>query len=173
MRRTLLLSSIYEPINFIDDRKVISLLIRGVVEIVSTWEDDVLVRRWGDYDEKLYRPAVLQLTHNNTRPARIPTFRRTVVFARDGWQCQYCGKTVSQREATVDHIKPQSKGGPTTWRNCTTACKPCNRKKDNFTLDEVKMTLRSAPKAPTLAHLWGVKSNGVEWHESWDNFLPQ
>ena len=170
MKRTLLLSSIYEQITFIDERRVISLMLRGVVEPITYWDNDVLYNKGRD---KVFRPAVLKLAHSNTRPARIPTFRRLVVFARDEWKCQYCEKHVSHRDATIDHIIPYSRGGPTTWRNCTTACKPCNRKKDNMTPDEAGMTLRSIPKAPTLAHLWGVKATGVEWHASWEDFLPR
>ncbi len=169
-RKTLLLSSIYEPITFLDDRRVISLMIRGVVEPLSHWDGDVLCKMG---DQRVLRPAVLKLAHSNTRPARIPTFRRSVVFARDAWQCQYCGKHVTHRDATIDHIMPDSRGGPTSWRNCTTACKPCNRRKDNMTPEEAGMTLRSVPRAPTLAHLWGVKSVGTEWHTSWEDFIPR
>lgn len=172
-RKTLLLSSIYEPITFIEDRKVISLMIRGVVEVESTWEDEVLLRKFGPDGTRLYKPAVLRLTHNNSRPARIPTFRRSVVFARDDWRCQYCGKHCSLREATIDHVKPQSRGGPTSWRNCVTSCKSCNRRKDDRTPEEAGMPLRSVPAAPTLAHLWGSKNFGMSWHESWTHFIPR
>lgn len=171
MKRTLLLSSIYEPISFIDDRRIISLMIRGVVEEVSTW-DDVLFESFGEKRLKVNRPAVLKLVHSNTRPARIPTFRRAVVFVRDDWRCQYCLKSVSIRDATIDHIFPESRGGPTSWKNCITACKTCNRRKGNKTPEEAKMILRSVPKSPTLAHLWGMKIAGTEWHESWAMFIP-
>lgn len=145
-------------------------MIRGVVEPITHWENDILyAHNTGD----VFRPAILKLTHSNTRPARIPTFRRTVVFARDDWECQYCGKHVSHRDATIDHIIPDSRGGPTSWRNCTTACRSCNRFKDDRTPAEAGMTLRNQPKSPTLAHLWNVKSGGTEWHESWADFLPR
>lgn len=173
MRKTLLLSAIYEPISFIEERKVISLLIRDVVEIQSSWEDEVLLTRFGEDNRRLLKPAVLRLTHGNARPARIPSFRRSVVFARDEWRCQFCGRHCSVREASIDHVKPQSRGGATTWRNCVTACKTCNRKKDDRTPEEAGMPLRSVPTAPTLAHLWGSKNFGTNWHPEWDFFIPQ
>ena len=40
------------------------------------------------------------------------------------------------------------------------------------TPEEAKMTLCSVPKSPTLAHLWGMKIAGTEWHESWAMFIP-
>lgn len=173
MRMTLLLSAIYEPITFVSERRAISLLIRGVVEVESTWEEEVLFSRFGPEGRKLNKPAILRLTHDNSRPARIPTFRRSVVFARDEWMCQFCGKHCSVREATIDHVKPQSRGGPTSWRNCVTACRTCNRRKDDRTPEEAGMPLRSTPTAPTLAHFWGSKNFGVSWHRSWDDFVPR
>jgi 5-methylcytosine-specific restriction endonuclease McrA len=172
-KKTLLLSSIYEPIGFISERKLISLMIREVVDVESIWDDDTLFSKFGENNQKVYRPAVVKLIHNNSRPARVPTFRRTVVFSRDNWCCQYCGRGCSTREATIDHVKPKSRGGPTSWRNCVTACRSCNRKKDDMTPEEAGMPLLQLPKFPTLADLWESKNFGLVWHHSWNHFIPR
>lgn len=53
---------------------------------------------------------------------------RRAVYARDGWQCVYCG---SPRDRTLDHIIPVSLEGKTTFENLQTLCRPCNSKKGN------------------------------------------
>lgn len=49
------------------------------------------------------------------------------VFQRDRFRCQYCG--LSARDGAllhVDHVIPESKGGPTVMENLVTACVDCN-----------------------------------------------
>ena len=61
---------------------------------------------------------------------------RHYIFARDRWQCQYCDKPhTKNRTLTLDHIIPESRGGPTVVGNLVTACKRCNTKKTNTPLD--------------------------------------
>ncbi len=62
---------------------------------------------------------------------------RRVLFARDGYQCQYCGLQARPGQAgrllTVDHVKPAcrfpSRAAATTWENVTAACLACNQAK--------------------------------------------
>ena len=57
------------------------------------------------------------------------------IFTRDHWQCQYCDKPgIKHRPLTLDHIIPESKGGPTVVGNLVTACQQCNTKKTNLSL---------------------------------------
>lgn len=41
-------------------------------------------------------------------------------------RCHYCGKQISPRDLTMDHIVPISRGGKSTKGNVVTACKECN-----------------------------------------------
>lgn len=55
---------------------------------------------------------------------------RFEILQRDGFRCQYCGR--SGRDGVrleVDHLVPVSRGGPTTPDNLVTACFDCNRSK--------------------------------------------
>ena len=66
-----------------------------------------------------------------TRPAarqkaKIPTALRWAVWERDNYTCQDCG---TRRNLSIDHIVPESKGGPTTLENLRTLCVPCNSRK--------------------------------------------
>jgi 5-methylcytosine-specific restriction endonuclease McrA len=51
---------------------------------------------------------------------------RDEIFARDFYRCKICG---SDKDLTVDHIIPFSKGGSTKKDNLQTLCRNCNRKK--------------------------------------------
>ena len=51
---------------------------------------------------------------------------RFEVFKRDGFQCQYCGKSAPQVMLHVDHIEPVAEGGTDDITNLITACSECN-----------------------------------------------
>ena len=82
------------------------------------------------------RPTVIRLTRFIHVPRR---FRRqvtnTFLFARDDYQCQYCGRRANElkpRESlTRDHLIPMSRGGTNEWSNVVTACSSCNTRKAN------------------------------------------
>lgn len=62
------------------------------------------------------------------RDAISPALRRSVID-RDGHICQLCGDDVEPGDIHLDHIKPWSKGGPTTLANLQVAHSLCNIKK--------------------------------------------
>ena len=92
------------------------------------------------------------------------------VLARDGWTCQYCGSRPGTSELTIDHIKPRSQGGASTWENCVLACVPCNARKANRTPDEAGMKLRRPPFRPSWRPHYA--SQGVRI-ESWAKFMSE
>lgn len=67
---------------------------------------------------------------------------RFEIFKRDGFSCQYCGRTPPAVTLEIDHIHPVSKGGDNLHENLITACFDCNRGKS-------KRLLKVAP--PSLA----------------------
>lgn len=66
---------------------------------------------------------------------------RFEVFKRDRFTCQYCGRTPPSVVLHVDHVIPQSDGGPDTETNLVTACEGCNQGKSNIPLTEVTKTV--------------------------------
>ena len=176
MRRILLLNSAYEPIRFINEKKAISLVLRGVVDIVSTWNGEHLFSRWGVDGKPLQMPATLRLSKWHNRKTRIPVFKRQVVFARDDYTCQYCSRYLTIREATIDHVVPRDQGGKLTWKNAVTSCRPCNRAKANNTPEQAGMALLKQPTSPTVVHFWDSQIHSKEksnWHDDWDSFIPK
>jgi len=59
--------------------------------------------------------------------------KRARIYARDGHKCHYCG---DQKNLTLDHKIPQSKGGGHEDENLVTCCKRCNSSKGAKTYDE-------------------------------------
>lgn len=62
---------------------------------------------------------------------------RFEVFKRDGFKCQYCGRTPPLVVLQVDHVIPASKGGSNHKDNLVTACFDCNSGKSNISLDQI------------------------------------
>jgi 5-methylcytosine-specific restriction endonuclease McrA len=62
--------------------------------------------------------------------------KRTFIFERDNWICQYCGEKVTKENATLDHYIPQSKDGKNTKENLRTCCLVCNSIKSGKSFEE-------------------------------------
>lgn len=62
---------------------------------------------------------------------------RFEVFKRDGFICQYCGRTPPAVILEVDHVIPKVEGGPDDINNYVTACFDCNRGKGGKMLDSI------------------------------------
>ncbi len=58
--------------------------------------------------------------------AEIPPDLRLAIYERDGWRCLKCE---SPDDLTLDHVIPWSHGGPDTYDNLRTLCRPCNSSK--------------------------------------------
>ena len=70
---------------------------------------------------------------------------RENVFIRDHHSCTYCGRRYASDNLTIDHIVPKSKGGEREWKNVTTACATCNKRKGNELLkntEEIRTALK-------------------------------
>lgn len=139
----LVLNATYEPINVCTVRRAVVLLLKAKAEVVEHGD-----RVLHSESSTMTRPAVIRLTHY----VRVPrdTHRRKItrraVFARDGWECQYCG---SRSSLTVDHVIPRSKGGSSDWTNIVASCAPCNRRKSDHLPAQANMHPRRPPREPS------------------------
>ncbi|MDO9236784.1 MAG: HNH endonuclease [Aquabacterium sp.] len=79
-----------------------------------------------------------------------PAISNPKLFARDRQVCAYCGGHFHVDELTREHIVPTSRGGQDTWMNCITACRNCNGRKGDRTLNELKWQLYYLPYKPSL-----------------------
>jgi 5-methylcytosine-specific restriction endonuclease McrA len=164
MDRALVLNAGYEPLTFVTIRRAVVLLLKEKAELVESHVERKLRAGRGSYPY----PLVIRLLTYIKIPPRLslPVSRRWVL-RRDGYACQYCGRT--DVELTMDHVLPVSRGGQTTWTNVVAACVPCNRKKANRTPEEASMHLRMQPFKPlyvALALVGSARENDV-----WSRYL--
>lgn len=140
MGRSLVLNATFEPLAVVTARRAVVLVLKDKAEIL---ESNGMVFR----SEKLSVPApsVVRLQYFVKVPYRArASLTRRAVFARDGWICQYCGKTAEN----VDHVIPRSRGGTHSWENVVASCRRCNAKKENHLHHEVGLKLRRYPYVP-------------------------
>jgi len=78
-----------------------------------------------------------RFTHaTRTGRGNIPKAVRHEVYKRDGCICQFCGAKRQPRELTIDHLVPVSRGGHDEITNYLTACKACNQRKADLSLED-------------------------------------
>ena len=101
----LVLNATYEPINVCTVRRATVLLLKEKAEVIEIGATDL---HWAT--GSLPKPVVIRLVTyvRVPRDSHKRKITRRAVFARDGWQCMYCGANTS---LTVDHVIPRSKGG--------------------------------------------------------------
>jgi 5-methylcytosine-specific restriction endonuclease McrA len=93
-------------------------------------------------------PRVVVLAAYNRVPATILRLSRRNVYLRDNYTCQYCGTQPGADSLNLDHVIPRSRGGPGTWDNLVTSCKPCNLRKGRALPEECGMVPMNPPRVP-------------------------
>jgi len=165
-KKTLLLSTTYEVLSFVPERKVFKLLSKeDKVEILSFW-DEVIV--WGSGSIKM--PAILRLKHHIRRNYFNSNFSRSALVKRDRSSCQYCGKKLPAAQITLDHVLPRAQGGITSFTNCVVACQICNNKKGDRTPEQAGMILLRKPTHPSFSNHHSLDGREA-WHQEWDYYL--
>jgi 5-methylcytosine-specific restriction endonuclease McrA len=163
--RVLVLNATYEPINVCTVRRAVVLLLKERAEVI---EEGLAALR--SERASFQRPAVIRLASyvRLPRDAHRRKITRRAVFARDGWECQYCG---SRATLTVDHVIPRSKGGSSDWDNIVASCAPCNRRKGDMLPRQANMHPRNPPKVPSSTIFIHVASPTIP--AAWRQWLPE
>jgi len=61
--------------------------------------------------------------------------KHNLLLAQQG-KCYYCNKQLSFCAATLDHLKPQTRGGKDTIANKVVCCKMCNLEKKDMDINQ-------------------------------------
>lgn len=88
-------------------------------------ENNAPVMSAASFDQTLAEILAAKKEYFPNRPS-IPPGLRKQVFERDAYRCQLCD---SWEDLAIDHIHPESKGGPTSLENLQTLCRSCNSRK--------------------------------------------
>jgi 5-methylcytosine-specific restriction endonuclease McrA len=97
--------------------------------------------------------------------------KRTRIYMRDKFRCQYCGDRKSPNELTLDHILPRSRGGDNSPVNVVTACVACNSRKGNRTPSEARMPLLTSQSALRVKLERVVLCHYAEARTEWRKYL--
>lgn len=116
-------------------------------------------------------PTVIVLSRYSRVPVHCPRLNSRNIWLRDGGRCQYSGRRLSRSEGNIDHIVPQSRGGPTSWENCVLACRKINTRKADRTPAEAGLTLIRQPVTPRAVPITLTLEN-THHIEDWNVFLP-
>jgi len=158
----LLLNSTYEPLNVINVKRALRLVMAGKAGLVEVDGSPIKT-----VSASFALPHVVRMAYYVRRPSQRVKFTKRTVLARDGYTCQYCG--VQTRDLTLDHVLPKTLGGETIWTNVVAACRRCNGNKGGRTLKESGFILFRPPKEPRfLPYLRLVRNS---YQKSWDKYL--
>jgi CRISPR/Cas system Type II protein with McrA/HNH and RuvC-like nuclease domain len=142
MSGVLVLNYDYTPLNVTTIKRGFVLVDKGRAEIIKSDENPIVT------GYKTYvRPVIIRLLNYIRHKSRLLRANRTRIYKRDQYQCVYCG---SNKDLTLDHVMPKSRGGGNDWTNLVTSCFKCNLKKGNKTPEEAKMYMRHKPHVPTI-----------------------
>jgi 5-methylcytosine-specific restriction endonuclease McrA len=162
----LVLNSDYEPLNVCNMRRAIGLILLGKAEVLHTNGHVIRLQ-----DGEWVSPSVLKLRHQVRRPLPQLRLSRRGVFARDNYECQYCGHT--GRDLTIDHVMPKRLGGGGSWENLVACCRRCNAKKGDKALPQTGMRLRREPRRPRfIPYISLAQYLAGQRYETWRNYLP-
>jgi len=172
MKRTLLLDQNFMPIEIISWEKAVMYLFGEKAKVVEIHDEPILALNEiiiGDYI-LTNKPSVIHLTTSYRRRGKHVRFSKSNVFWRDDFQCQYCGDRFAPKVLTFDHVIPKSVGGPKSWENIVTACRPCNQRKSGRTPEQAKMRLLKKPERPRWSPQLTIKLKSTD-PEAWRQYV--
>ncbi len=191
--RVLVLNRLYAAIRVVDARRAFSLLAKEVAEVIAvedgsyrnydfaTWSDIAELQREFEPEQHdwirttrftIAVPKIIRVLDYDKRPRRMVKLNRRNIYARDLNRCQYCGRSFSTKELTLDHIKPRVQGGDNTWENLVCACVKCNARKGGRTPGQAGMRLIRKPVRPRRNPAITVRL-GSGKYDSWKAFLDE
>lgn len=95
-------------------------------------------------------PTILIANNFHKMPMKVWKGKpsKEAVFHRDGGKCQYTGKPLEKKNATIDHVLPKSRGGGDDWTNLALTSKELNSRKGNSLNSEIGLKLLRQPMMP-------------------------
>ena len=181
-RPTLVLNRNWQPVNVATVARALTMVWNENARIVEPesyqlfdWSDWAKLDPVGDQfiqavSQKIRIPEVITLSEFDQVPSSTVTFSRRNIFKRDRFTCQYCNKQPAHDQLTIDHVKPRSHGGGSSWENCVLACMDCNHYKADRTPIQAGLKLHKIPGRPTWNPIYSQHAIRMD---SWSKFISE
>jgi 5-methylcytosine-specific restriction endonuclease McrA len=158
----MVLNKMWNAIRIVPAVRALTLLFADKASVVDgedytiySWDDWVALET-GEGDKYITTsssnikiPKVIVLSKFDKLPKKGMKLTKRNIFIRDDFTCQYTGKKVTTKDGDIDHVKPKSKGGKTSWNNSVLCSKTVNRKKADRTPEEAGLRLLRLPSKPS------------------------
>ena len=167
---TLVLSTAYQPMRYVDWKEAFCLWFSGRVEVVEFHKDKVV----NTISETFNVPSIVRFVKGvirRSKQSKSAKFNRANVLLRDNSECQYCRVKLERKNFTFDHILPVSQGGKTNWKNIVACCVPCNQKKKDRTPYQSGMKLIREPYVPDSFEILNKSRANITWPEEWKDYI--
>jgi 5-methylcytosine-specific restriction endonuclease McrA len=192
----LVLNKFYQAIRVVNVRRAFTMLCKQMAEVVHIDTDAQGQSRWQNFTFESWQevsalkaefepeefdwihtvrfqiavPKIIRLLGYEKLPRQDVKFNRRNIYARDGNKCQYCGKKFATTELSLDHVKPKSQGGRSSWENIVCCCLKCNVKKGGRTPEQAHMHLITKPVKPKRSPVINIRL-ADQRYASWKQFL--
>ena len=163
MLYTLKLDAAYRPLDVIDCFKSTSMVLSGRAKVLENYKEEI--------HPGIKTPSVIVLNSYIRKYSFFKNCNRSNVVWRDKNTCQYCGKSFSFKDLTLDHVIPKSKGGLKTWENIVASCKKCNSLKGNNYLFQTNLKLINKPKIPYVG--FADLNHPCKLLHSWNKYIQR
>jgi 5-methylcytosine-specific restriction endonuclease McrA len=191
--KVLVLNRMYTAIRVISARRAFVMLCKRIAEVINvengryvnydfeSWTDVAALQQQFEPDSYTWVrtprlmiavPKIIRLLGYDKLSRQEVKLNRRNLYARDGNQCQYCGKHFSTKELTLDHVVPRVQGGEHSWTNLVCACVRCNARKGGRTPTQAHMKLVRKPVRPKRNPVIALRL-GSEKYSSWKAFLDE
>ncbi len=178
--RTLVLNIDYSALKIITWQRAITLemLNNDVPELgleVVEYYKDKTVRSAGGKVFKI--PSIMKTTKFIKKRKKVPLKKRNV-FNRDKYMCVYCGRQLSDKNITIDHVVSRHEwrvrklpGNPHCWTNVVSSCKSCNFKKGSLSVESAGLKLSKKPVEPSYNDFLRQSLAGRDCPNEWKVYL--
>lgn len=187
----LVLNRLYMAVRVVTARRAFSLLCRDLAEVINV-EDKQYVsydfESWTELSQyheefaceeydwvstvrlQIAVPKIIRLLGYDRLPQQTVKLNRRNIYARDHNSCQYCGERFPTSELTLDHVKPRTQGGESSWQNLVCACVACNSRKGGRTPEQAHLRLIRRPFKPRRNPVINLRLDQAKY-ASWQAFL--
>lgn len=158
-KKTLVVDSAYIARSIIATERAFVISYKGNAEIIAEYPETFGVV---NPTLEINKPSIIRVpAFIKLNFQKVPLTRENI-YKRDNYECVYCGED-NKKLLTLDHVVPQSKGGPNSWENLVTACKRCNGEKSDLTLEEYGKPIPKPQRPHYLMLLKKVHHIPEEW----------